>query len=169
VPSLQEGNSKEKIYTLPWWKNKSVVLGSRFGEAFQDPASFLSIHSLFEKEKYIVTYNPVKRNVYALLKDQAKSDDILKAAFHAYVLLHSIDSSTSKWSSKKPNILDNSNLAQSLSSHLLPTNLDFSEHIAESCKTVSTSYDEFKRKAAEQGWIMSESLLNPGRARLCFE
>lgn len=39
-------------------------------------------HLLWQKEKYIVTYNPVKRNVYALLKDQAKSDDILKAAFH---------------------------------------------------------------------------------------
>jgi hypothetical protein len=29
-----------------------------------------------------VTYNPSKGKIYALLKDQAKSDDILKAAFH---------------------------------------------------------------------------------------
>lgn len=29
-----------------------------------------------------MTYNPLKDKVYALLKDQAKSDDILKAAFH---------------------------------------------------------------------------------------
>ena len=29
-----------------------------------------------------MTYNPVKNKVYALLKDKAKSDDILKAAFH---------------------------------------------------------------------------------------
>ncbi|KAI8001935.1 Protein root UVB sensitive 6 [Camellia lanceoleosa] len=34
-----------------------------------------------------------KGNIYALLKDQAKSDDILKAAFHAHVLLHIIHSS----------------------------------------------------------------------------
>lgn len=30
----------------------------------------------------MVTYNPSKGNIYALLKDEAKSDDILKAAFH---------------------------------------------------------------------------------------
>ena len=30
----------------------------------------------------MVTYNPTKDKVYALLKDQAKPDDILKAAFH---------------------------------------------------------------------------------------
>lgn len=35
-----------------------------------------------QKERYIVTYNPSKCKVYAVLKDQAKSDDILKAAFH---------------------------------------------------------------------------------------
>lgn len=35
-----------------------------------------------QKERYVVTYNPSKGKVYALLKDQAKSDDILKAAFH---------------------------------------------------------------------------------------
>lgn len=29
-----------------------------------------------------MTYNPSKHKVYAVLKDQAKSDDIIKAAFH---------------------------------------------------------------------------------------
>ena len=29
-----------------------------------------------------MTYNHIKNKVYALLKDKAKSDDILKAAFH---------------------------------------------------------------------------------------
>lgn len=29
-----------------------------------------------------MTYNPSKDKVYALLKDQAKPDDIVKAAFH---------------------------------------------------------------------------------------
>lgn len=37
---------------------------------------------LLQKERYIVTYNPSKGNIYALFKDQAKTDDILKAAFH---------------------------------------------------------------------------------------
>jgi hypothetical protein len=38
-----------------------------------------------QDERYIVTYNPTKDKVYALLKDQAKPDDILKAAFHVSV------------------------------------------------------------------------------------
>lgn len=38
--------------------------------------------NLLQKERYIVTYNPSKSKVYAVLKDQAKPDDILKAAFH---------------------------------------------------------------------------------------
>lgn len=45
---------------------------------------FHSLYSLYlwQKERYMVTYSPTKGKVYALLKDQASSDDILKAAFH---------------------------------------------------------------------------------------
>ncbi|XVF75096.1 hypothetical protein PTKIN_Ptkin13bG0160700 [Pterospermum kingtungense] len=82
VPSLQEGNMQETIFTFPWLKDRPVVLGSRFKDAFQDPGAYLAIEPLFQKERYVVTYNPSKGKVYALLKDQAKSDDILKAAFH---------------------------------------------------------------------------------------
>ncbi|CAN6458223.1 unnamed protein product [Victoria cruziana] len=91
VPSLKEGNSMEKIFSPPWRTDRPIVIGSRFKDAFQEPASFLAIEPLFEKERYIVTYNPLKGYVYALLKDQAKTDDILKAAFHvkSHVLLSS--------------------------------------------------------------------------------
>ncbi|KAG4207719.1 hypothetical protein ERO13_A03G081200v2 [Gossypium hirsutum] len=154
VPSLQEGNMQEKIFSFPWLKDRPVVLGSRFRDAFQDPGAFLAIEPLFEKERYIVTYNPSKGKVYALLKDQAKSDDILKAAFHAHVLLHFIHSANNSLSSR------------SQQEHLMPAATDFELHIAESCKMVSTSYRHFKNNAAEQGWRMSDSLLNPGRARL---
>ncbi|XP_058097528.1 protein root UVB sensitive 6-like isoform X4 [Magnolia sinica] len=84
VPSLKEANSRENIFSFPWAKDRPIVLGPRFGDAFQEPAMFLAIEPLFEKEKYIVTYNPTKGNVYALFKDLSKSDDILKAAFHHY-------------------------------------------------------------------------------------
>ncbi|KAF8412032.1 hypothetical protein HHK36_004592 [Tetracentron sinense] len=168
VPSLQEGNLKENILCFPWSKDRPIVLGPKFKDACQDPGSFLAIEPLFEKERYIVTYNPSKGNVYALLKDQAKSDDILKAAFHAHVLLHFIRSSNEYQSSlRKQRGSDSSDFIGSLSSyHPLSTTIDLEAHIAESCKMVSTSYGLFKRKAAEQGWMMSESLLNPGRARL---
>ncbi|XP_078162832.1 protein root UVB sensitive 6-like [Carex rostrata] len=116
-----------------------VLIGSRFGDAFQEPSSFLTIKPLFESERYMVTYNPSKDKIYALLKDQAKSDDILKAAYHAHVLLHYINSTKQK-------------------------NTDFTAQLAESCRVVSSSYGAFKYKAKEQGWIISDALLNPGRA-----
>ncbi|KAJ1400406.1 Root UVB sensitive family [Sesbania bispinosa] len=158
VPTLQEGNLNENIFSFPW-KDRPVVIGSRIKEAFQDPSTYVAIEPLFDREKYMVTYNPSKDKVYAVLKDQAKSDDILKAAFHAHVLLSFIKSSNeSKVSSWKQ--------SDDLNSNLLLTVADLEACIADSCKMVANSYGLFKNKANEQGWTMSESLLNPGRARL---
>ncbi|KAJ7967927.1 protein root UVB sensitive 6-like [Quillaja saponaria] len=159
VPSLQEGNMNEDIFSFPWLKDRPVVLGSRFKDAFQEPGVYLSVEPLFEKERYIVTYNPSKSKVYALLKDQAKSEDILKAAFHAHVLLHLINSSNGGTASSQ-NWKEDGNL------NLVPTVADLEARIAETCKMVAISYGLFKNKAREQGWAMSESLLNPGRARV---
>ncbi|KAF9623143.1 hypothetical protein IFM89_037724, partial [Coptis chinensis] len=105
-----------------------------------------------QNERYIVTYNPLKGNIYALLKDKAKSDDILKAAYHAHVLLHFIRSSDKRDSSvskhNRNGLLD---FIESLSTHhSLPTTIDIEAHIAESCKIVSSSYGVFKKKASEQ-------------------
>ncbi|ONM35817.1 Protein root UVB sensitive 6 [Zea mays] len=161
IPSLKEGNSQETIFNPPW-RHEPVAIGSRFGEAFQEPASFLAIRPLFEDERYMVTYNPTKDKVYALLKDQAKSDDIIKAAFHAHVLLHFINASHARRLKQKQKQAN-----PDRSEYLYSRNMDFLAHIAESCKIVSSSYGTFKKKAREQGWIMSESLLNPGKARLC--
>ncbi|KAI4296139.1 hypothetical protein L6164_036122 [Bauhinia variegata] len=158
VPTLQEGNMNESIFKFPW-KDKPVVLGSRFKDAFQDPGAYVSIEPLFENEKYIVTYNPLKSKVYALLKDQAKSDDILKAAFHAHVLLHFINSSNESQASQKR--MDDPK------SKLLPTVANLGTCISDSCKVVASTYGVFKSKAKDKGWTMSDSLLNPGRARLC--
>lgn len=38
-----------------------------------------------------MSYNPFKGNIYVLLKDQAKSDDVLKAAFHVRHLTYPSD------------------------------------------------------------------------------
>ncbi|KAL6552286.1 Protein root UVB sensitive 6 [Orobanche hederae] len=159
VPSLQEGNLKEHIFCLPWKNHRPIVLGPRFKDAFQDPNSYLTLEPIFEKERYVVTYNPSKGRIYALFRDQAKSDDILKATFHAHVLLHIICSSNQN--------SPNSRKQEHDLSAVLPTLGDLQSHIAESYKMVSALYGPFKNKAKEQGWVMSESLLNPGRARLC--
>ncbi|KAK6159705.1 hypothetical protein DH2020_003086 [Rehmannia glutinosa] len=159
VPSLQEGNSKENIFSPPWKKHRPIVLGPRFKDAFQDPTSYLTLEPIFEKERYLVTYNPSKGQIYALFKDQAKSDDILKAAFHAHVLLHIICSSNRSQTASRKLEHDLSSVSSTLG--------DLQSHVAESYKMVSALYGPFKNKAKEQGWVMSESLLNPGKARLC--
>lgn len=159
VPSLQEGNLMENIFIPPWKQHRPIVLGPRFKDAFQDPISYLALEPIFEKERYIVTYNPSKGNIYALFKDQAKSDDILKAAFHAHVLLDIIQSFNQSQRSSSKNEHELSAVSPSLG--------DLQSHVAESYKMVSALYGPFKNKAKEQGWAMSESLLNPGRARLC--
>ncbi|KAI3497568.1 hypothetical protein L1887_40286 [Cichorium endivia] len=159
VPNLQEGNMMETVFNFPWCKDRPIVLGSRFKDAFQDAKSFYDVEPVFEKERYVVAYNPSKGNIYAVLKDEAKSDDILKAAFHAHVLLHIIRSS------KSSQITSNYTNSDELT--LLPTPLDLQAHVAESYNMVSALYGPFKTKAKQQGWVMSDSLLNPGRARIC--
>ncbi|XAR56247.1 hypothetical protein NMG60_11036651 [Bertholletia excelsa] len=160
VPTLHEGNRMESIINFPWLKDRPIILGPRFKDAFQDPKTYLAIKPIFEDERYLVTYNPSKGKIYALLKDQANSDDILKATFHAHVLLHFIRSSNQDQPpSRKQREIDNSMSVISVA--------DFESHINESYKLVSAIYGPFKSKATEQGWVMSESLLNPGRARLC--
>ncbi|KAI8005855.1 Protein root UVB sensitive 6 [Camellia lanceoleosa] len=133
----------ENIFSFPWSKDSPIVLGPRFKDAFQDPNSYLAIEPIFEKERYIVTYNPSKGNIYALLKDQAKSDDILKAAFHAHVLLHIIHSSNQNQPPyRKHRETDHSVFMRSIT--------DLQSHIAESCKMVSALYGPFKSKATKQ-------------------
>nr|KYP52099.1 UPF0420 protein C16orf58 isogeny [Cajanus cajan] len=158
VPTLEEGNMNEDIFNFPW-KDKPVVLGSRIKEAFQDPSAYVAIEPLFDRERYIVTYDPSKHKVYAVLKDQAKSDDILKAAFHAHVLLSFLKSSNESMASSLKQRED-------VNSNMMHTVSDIESCIADTCKIVASSYGLFKNKAKEQGWTMSESLLNPGRARL---
>ncbi|XP_054777650.1 protein root UVB sensitive 6-like [Prosopis cineraria] len=158
VPTVQEGNMNESIFKFPW-KDRPVVLGSRFKDAFQDPGAYVAIQPLFEKEKYIVTYNPSKCKVYALLKDEAKSDDILKAAFHAHLLFHFMNSLNGNKVSSVKQVDD-------LKPNMVHSVADLEAYVADSCKMVANSYGPFKRTAKEQGWTMSDSLLNPGRARL---
>ncbi|KAF9587170.1 hypothetical protein IFM89_039610 [Coptis chinensis] len=156
VPSLQVGNMRESVFTFPWSKNRPIVLGSLYGRGLKTHSRSLIHTSLsspcLSNERYIVTYNPLKGNIYALLKDKAKSDDILKAAYHAHVLLHFIRSSDKRDSSvSKHDGNDLLDFIGSLSTHhSLPTTIDIEAHIAESCKIVSSSYGVFKKKASEQ-------------------
>ncbi|KAL5993203.1 Protein root UVB sensitive 6 [Asimina triloba] len=152
VPSLKEGNLEENIISVPWSKDRPIVLGTSI-------MHFYLLLGSLQKEKYIVTYNPSKDKVYALLKDQAKSDDILKAAFHANVLLHFIRASCGKHSLTKKGVSDQLDSERLLSTNLMLTAIDFEAQIRESCDVVSNSYGIFKWKAAEQlkGWTLDSN------------
>jgi hypothetical protein len=121
----------------------------------------------------MVTYNPTKDKVYALLKDQAKPDDILKAAFHvsSCLLCHNLGLRCVlvpnypvfwQWRSiVQAHVLlhfinkthERKRMNPDRSDHygsLHPRSMDFLAHIAESSKIVSSSYGTFRKKAKEQ-------------------
>ncbi|CAI5469063.1 unnamed protein product [Closterium sp. Yama58-4] len=88
VPSLAEANARERILMLPWAVDRPLELGARVGDAFRSPADLLSSQRIFKNEQYIVTYRPSHRRAYVVLKEGAKSRDVVRAAFQTHVLLH---------------------------------------------------------------------------------
>lgn len=72
-----------EVHTLPWSFSYCFFCSVSVSAPVSISVSYMlcPLH-WWQKERYMVSYNPSKGKVYALLKDQAKSDDILKAAFH---------------------------------------------------------------------------------------
>eukprot|EP00250_Pteridium_aquilinum_P024343 c2894_g1_i1 orf=227-2017(+) len=164
VPSLSEGNRKETIFTPPWVKAKPFALGVRINEAFESPYKFLKLLPFFQRENYLVTYNPTKLQAFALLKEKASSDDVLKATFHAQVLEHILQKTSSSRQGTTIISLDsNADFEKCFRSEM-----GIDATIRESCKIVPRLFESFKKHALSQGWVMGESMLSPGLARLCL-
>ncbi|KAI5070350.1 hypothetical protein GOP47_0014693 [Adiantum capillus-veneris] len=163
APSLREGNQHERIFTLPWTKMKPFALGARVNEAFQSPYKFLNLLPLFQEENYMVTYNPIKGQAFALLKEKASSDDVLKATFHVMVLEYILKKSESSWQNMK-NL--NFDVNGDFKSCFRP-DMSVDGIIRESCKAMPRLFETFRESSISQGWVMGESLLSPGSARLC--
>eukprot|EP00249_Psilotum_nudum_P011840 c23415_g1_i1 orf=838-2481(+) len=166
VPSLFDGNQKECIFVPPWRKENRLVLGAHVSEAFQTPQTFLDMVRLFEKKNYVVTYNPSRKCVYAVLKEKAISDDVLQAAFHAQLLLHALQKplklrkgSTGEANAAGPDCC-------TIFEKKYPSEFYVRAAIVESCKSISGLYEAFRHQALSKGWIMADSLLNPGNVRL---
>ncbi|GLJ16250.1 hypothetical protein SUGI_0273220 [Cryptomeria japonica] len=164
VPSVKEGNMKENFF--PWSQKQPVIIGARLIEAFQKPNDFLSVQPLFEKEKYIVTYNPLKGQAYALLREKSSSDDVMRAAFHAHLLLHVMQTSKKVEATRNPINYAKVDIFDSHTAYSTLSAADIQAEIADTCGRVSSLYSVFKNQAAQQGWRMSESLLNSGNARV---
>lgn len=143
VPSIEDANRRESVITLPW-QEKPLELGSRVGQAFSNPREFIRTQEQFQKENYLVTYRPNKKRAYVVIKESASSDDVVRATFQAHVMLH---------------------MLRGLEGTI--TNSNVEDAVAESTKRTYDLYDSFKEEAKSKGWMMGETLLNPGDSRVC--
>lgn len=95
---------------------------------------------------------------------------MLRAAFHAQVLVNILQRSflQSKSFGIAPIAVNLRNtFSQSRCQKSYRPDSGIEAAVRESCKNVSGLYEAFKYQAITQGWVMAESLLNPGTARLC--
>ncbi|KAH9550366.1 hypothetical protein CY35_10G068100 [Sphagnum magellanicum] len=147
VPSLEEANKNEGIITLPWAQEKPLELGARVSQAFANAQDFTKAVELFQNEKYMVTYRPSRRRAYVVIKDSATSEDVLRAAFQANVMLHTLRNTRGIPEARQGALVENA--------------------LAESVYRTNSLYEDFKQQATAKGWLMGDSYLNPGDARLC--
>ncbi|BBN19712.1 hypothetical protein MPTK1_8g12970 [Marchantia polymorpha subsp. ruderalis] len=165
VPSLEYANAKENILFAPWAEEKSVALGARVMEAFSTPEDFKVTRALFEKENYLLTYRPSKRRAFVVLKETARSEDILRATFHAHVLMQILRQVRFKGRAEEGDKRDKESLAFNLNSQWQSED-GVIKAVAKSYEHVDSLFGTFKEKASAQGWIMAENLLSPGDARV---
>jgi len=166
VQSVSEVNNEECIFMFPWAQHIQIELGAVVADAFQNSGEFLATKAMFEEKKYLVTYNERKNRAYVVLKEAATSEDVIEGAFQAHMLLHIVHRASQNGS--KLNINDSSHDPVLFATDDgLITGEAVGTAILTSCKESHAHYEAFKEKAATQGWIISESLLNPGGARLC--
>eukprot|EP00246_Nothoceros_aenigmaticus_P002038 TRINITY_DN12767_c0_g1_i1.p1 TRINITY_DN12767_c0_g1~~TRINITY_DN12767_c0_g1_i1.p1 ORF type:complete len:315 (-),score=40.38 TRINITY_DN12767_c0_g1_i1:258-1127(-) len=169
VPSLIEANEQEYIVKGPWAQEKPLELGARIYDAFSSEHQFSSFQSLFEKEQYVINYHPAKRRAYVILKDTATSDDVLRAAFHGHVLLHMLRQTRLPGTKESTSPGLASTKALSMRGRRSTRESNVEEVIADSFRSVGELFENFKQGAKAQGWLMADSLLNPGDARMCLK
>ncbi|MCO5588450.1 hypothetical protein L7F22_042406 [Adiantum nelumboides] len=166
VPSISEGNRQESIFLFPWAKSKPIVLGARVNEAFESPYNFLDLLPLFKKENYLVAYSSGKRQTYVVLKESANSEDVLRATFHAQLVANILQRPL-VWDSDSVGAQRKTLDCLSLFKSSCSSDMGVEAAIRESCNHVTELFEAFKHQANSQGWVMGESFLNPGIARLC--
>ncbi|CAM6091010.1 unnamed protein product [Calypogeia fissa] len=165
VPSVEYANANENILFAPFALEKPVEVGARVLDAFTTPQEFQVTRALFERENYLLTYNTKRRRAYVVLKASANSDDVLRAAFHAHVLLKVL---------KKVPLPNYEGRKVSSTKKVSKLSSEWSceggvmKAVAKSYEHLDPLFKTFKQEAATQGWIMKDSLLNPGDSRISF-
>ena len=151
-----------------------VVLGARVEDACQGPAEYTEALDTFTSHPFALTYRPETQRAYVLLKQGASGTDALCGAFHAHVLLHMIDAVDDKPALPITEVLPKMQptITESVSplSSPLTALREFEDHhhvlLKVTASKASMLYSTFVDQAAELGWQLQNTMLNPKEARL---
>lgn len=149
-----------------------VVLGARVEDACSGPAEYASALETFSNEAYALTYRPETKKAYVLLKQGVSVEDTLCGAFQAHVLLHMMDAVQNKPALPALQLLPKSE--PGLSSGILPNALTALQDIDDPHTVLlhvtagkgRKLYEDFLSQAAELGWKLDNTMLNPKESRL---
>ena len=151
-----------------------VVLGARVEDACQGPAEYSEALESFSSQPFAITYRPETQRAYVLLKEGASGSDSLCGAFHAHVLLHMMDAVDGKGALPIAEALPKTLVNGQQAAALLPSPLTALKEIDDTHRVlmqVSASrgnqlYTSFLEQAADLGWQLENTMLNPQEARL---
>ena len=151
-----------------------VVLGASVEDACQGPAEYTEALDTFTSHPFALTYRPETQRAYVLLKQGASGTDALCGAFHAHVLLHMIDAIDDKPALPITEVLPKMRPATIESVSPLSSPLTALREIDDhhrvllnvTASKASMLYSTFVDQAAELGWQLQNTMLNPKEARL---
>ena len=164
-----------------------IILGARVEDACQGPAEYSDALESFSSQPFALTYRPETQRAYVLLKEGACTSDALCGAFHAHVLLHMMDAVDDKAALPIAAVLPSPPLDSRKSNAPLEP-LEGSRNSPVPLKQPLTAlrdvddvqtilmqvtaakgqqlYDSFVQQAADLGWQLQNTMLNPKEARL---
>lgn len=162
-----------------------VVLGARVEDACQGPAEYADALDSFSSQPFALTYRPETQRAYVLLKEGTSTSDALCGAFHAHVLLHLVDAVDDKAAlpitAMLPTPLQSGRSQaplESLEARVSPVTLKQPLTALKDIDDVQTVlmqvtaakgqqlYTSFVQQAADLGWQLQNTMLNPKEARL---
>ena len=149
-----------------------MVLGARVEDACPGPAEYASALETFSNGAYALTYRPETKKAYVLLKQGASVEDTLCGAFQAHVLLHMMDAVQKKPALPALQLLPKSEpgLTSGALSNALTALQDMDDpHQVLLHVTAAKGhklYEDFLNQAAELGWKLDNTMLNPKESRL---
>ena len=155
-----------------------IILGARVEDACQGPAEYSDALESFSSQPFALTYRPETQRAYVLLKEGASTSDALCGAFHAHVLLHMMDAIDDKAALPITAVLPTPSHTpvESLEGRNSPLkgpltalrDIDDAQTVLMQVTAAKGQqlYTSFVHQAADLGWQLQNTMLNPKEARL---